>query len=859
MSDGNGIRGLETRQVVQSQGPNGRANQPARQLGQVSVQAPRGGNVSAVGSEQRAMIEIAKMGYDGIQKHLEKKRAEDAVMGEMDYAEGKTEQELQEAGVSRSRLEGYRALKIKTGYNEWLAQSQVNIEQGDYALSSEDYKQKLHTEFKQLVAQVDPNDTASLQLLSSFASEGFGKLVSKHTVANTTYAGQESQQSLSNLIRTEALAGDPESLQELLEVSGGLVPGLSEEASQGAVFAATGSLLDEGNFTLFDAIGGLDGMRARGASEEEIGTMRNKFKTAQGVNEVANLAEIEQGVNDILLDVKVNGMGRDEANFHLANLKDTFRLSDSYSRTIIKNVNATLNDQDIDEATAAKVFDPEYIQEKANLIREIGFDGLQDSNGVNRMLAIGDKYGIPHKRVMDDLKALPAAHKAYTDKLDKQLQRVVEQQEAAQELDTKGMTLLNTGFSGLSTYSEEEKQRAMTMKRQMIIKNVVQNDRFDTDEEKQSEVIRQHVAFLRETPVKDSEIKKDFSIVGQSSPLNEAGEVSVAHLQGFEYFNAMREAGISERTIKEYAGDSYDYLMTASFLSNGELDPKTSLATAWEVTQTPVDERPTPKTKVSEALEDWDKTRGKFFDSIEPSMVAGWLGAASDAKYDEVLTYQVKEVAKNSADMDDWVRRKTREYAQAFPSWNKEAVMEKVKKDLSQWEYVMGNMVPPKNGKSITESMGLSDEDGALTSNSAMLMYMRDNADVLFPPGTAQHSWWESMKAGAGEAFDRAIFEPEKMGALYAHTGQKELGNVITGKFQDTLMAFSEKEQRLANDIKMISIDPLSNGQLLVTMYEDTDRRNPVGVPIPIPARDVGDWYKVQRKEQQFNKQAPRR
>lgn len=859
MTDGNGIRGLETRQVVQSQGPNGRANQPARQLGQVSVQAPRGGNVNAVGSEGRALAEIAKLGYDGINKHLEKKKAEDAVLGEMDYAEGKTEQELKQAGVSRSRLEGYRALKLKTGYNEWLAQSQANIERGDYAMSSEDYKQKLHSEFRQLVAEVDPSDTASLQLLSSFASEGFGKLVSKHTVANTKYIGEESQQSLSNLIRTEALAGDMESLGELLDASSELVPGLSEEASQGAVFAAMGSLLDEGNFTLFDAVGGLEGMRARGASEEEIGTMRNKLKTAQGINEVANLAEIERGVNDIMLDVKVNGMGREEANFHLENLKETFRLSDSYSRTIINNVNATLNAQEVDEATAAKVYDPEYIQERANLIREIGFDGLSDSNGVNRMLAIADKYEIPHKRVLRDLEALPAAHRAYTDKLDKQLQRVVEKQEAAVELDTKAMTLLNTGFSGMSNYSTEEKQRAMTMKREMIIRNVVENDRFDTDEEKQSEVIRQHVSFLRDTPVKDADIKKDFSIVGQSSPLNEDGTVSVAHLQGFEYLNAMREAGISERTIKEYAGDSYDYLMTASFLSNGELDPKTSLATAWEVTQVPKEDRPTPKTNVAEVLEDWGKTREKFFDSIEPSIISGWTGSASDAKYDEVLSYQVKEVARNSADMDEWVRRKTREYVQAFPSWNKEAIMEKVKRDLSQWEYVMGNMIPPKNGESITEAMGLSEEDGALTSNSAMLMYMRDNSDLLFPKGTAQHSWWESFKAGTGDAIDRAIFEPEKMGIVYANTGKEQPGNALAGKLQGALMAFSEKEQRLANDIKMISIDPLSNGQLLVTLYEDTDRRNPVGVPIPIPAKDIGDWYKVQRKEQQFNKQAPRR
>ncbi len=857
MADGDGVRGNEVRNVVPTNGPTGRQNVPARQLGQVGVQAPRGGSVEAVGAETKAMIELTKLGVSGLEAHMEKQKASDLLDGQMRYAQGDTEEQLRKEGVSRSTLDGYKTLEVKTGYNEWLAKSMKNIEMQDHAMSSEEYQEKLHTEFKELMDTVDTENPEMVKLMGGFANEGFTKLVQQHTLQSTEYSAGKSQDSVMNLFRTEALNGDSEALQELLDNRAGLVPGLSDRATDGAVLAATGSLLDEGNFSLYDQLGGLDGMRKMGASEEEIGSMRSRYKAALSINETENLASLEQQSSDIKLQVKMGKISRDEANFKVKQLTESVRSSDSYARTLIKNVNAEFSAQNEDAAVSEVINDPEYVQKKAMIMAQARMTGTPQAK--RALAALNAKHGVPSQYANGDMDRMTKEYEKHIDtKIVAPMEEQIKKQEAAAEMDNRAANLLNTNFSGLDSYSDSEKSRAMTMKKQMIIQGVVNDARFDSQEEKRSEVIRQHVDFLRYSPLRDEGIKKDFGIVGQAPPSRDDGTLSPNHEEAYEYFNVMRESGISERVIKEYAGESYDYLLAASFIAGGELDPSTAMKVAWENTNGDKKDKRKPKTNVGEALEDWDKTKEKYFDSIEPSIVSAWLGAPSDGKYDEVLTYQVKEAAKNSSEMDAWAKRKTKAYAENFPDWDKKTVMEKVKKDLSQWEYVMGTMIPPKSGKSISESMGLTEEDGALTSNSAMLMYMRDNADLLFPKGTAPDKWWKKLAADDGP-LTRAIFEPEKMGMLYARTGKKELGNIAAGKLQGAVMAFSEKEQRLANDIKMIGINPLSNGQLMVTMYQDTDRTIPVGVPIAIPAKDIGDWYKVQRREQQFNKQAPRR
>ena len=848
--------GFETRPVVEAPGPSGRANQPARQLGLVNVQAPRGGNVNQVGSEQRVLAEALKMGGKALGGYLKKKEDDDRILGEMDYAEGRTEAELQELGVNRSRLEGFKALKMKTHYNEWFTQRKKNIEERDFALTTEEYKDQLHADWRELSESLDPEDDETRRLLATFASDGFGKLVSAHVAANTSFASGESESSITNLLVSESQTGDTDSLHEVVGNIRGLAPNLGDDRLKDATLSAVRQTLNEGNFSLYDAMGQEDGLRGMNLDEAEMKSIKSAYKTAQSMQESQHMAEIAGDFNDIMLDVKTKNMSREEATQRLDTIKGSYRLQDGYMRTLFNTVNKEFFNKEYDEEKAAILYDPTYLQAKTNLIRAVGYEGLQSTKGINQALKIADQFKLPHDMVMDDLQEVVNADRQFQNRQDAQLDEILREQEKTRETDRRAGALRNSGFGRLNEYSTTEQQRALEQERDVIVQSVMNNPRFDSNEEKTAEVIRQHVGFLRNVPIKDDRVKQDFKVVGQSSPVAEDGTLNEAHMQAFQYYSAMEESGLSDRTIREYTGDGYDYLSVASELANGATDPKTALITAWEQTQVPKDKRPTPQTDIKAATEKWDSTKEQFFESIEPSIVAGWFGAESDGKYSEVLTWQVKQAAKASTDMDRWAKNRISLYSTTYPAMKEDAVMGLVKRDLSRWEYVMGNMVPPKDGKSLTEAMGLDTHPGALKTNSAMLMYMRDNAEILFPEGTDQRGWWKRFKSGAGEALDTAIFEPEKI--LSTGAPKSLFANPIAYA-QDVAFATSEKEQRIANDIKMIDVTPLSNGQVLVSLYHDTDKEELVGVPLAIPAQDIGDWYKEQSKQRQFEKHLPRR
>ena len=86
--------GLSNRQLIQGPDISGQANQPARQLGQVSVVAPRGGDTSQAGAGMRALSEMTKMGGKALGGFIEKKRVESDTQAELAAVTGQTFEEF---------------------------------------------------------------------------------------------------------------------------------------------------------------------------------------------------------------------------------------------------------------------------------------------------------------------------------------------------------------------------------------------------------------------------------------------------------------------------------------------------------------------------------------------------------------------------------------------------------------------------------------------------------------------------------------------------------------------------------------------------------------------------------------------
>lgn len=842
------MEGQDIRQVVDPGLPNSAQNAPARQLGLVGVQAPRSGSASQVGQNERRMAEalgeIGRMGGRAIEGYQKKKKAEDTLLGEMKFVEGATEAELQEQGVSRSTLDGFRALKAKTNYNEYIAGKMSAMESDYSTMSSEDFRNMLHAESKEMLSTLSPDDDVSRELLVGAMSEGFSKLVQEHTRYNTAYTADEFEKSASNLLVSESKAGDPESLGVILGNWDTVTEGLSPEARVESLASGVRQTLTEGNMSVYEAAGGLDGLRQLGLDEKQLKSVGTALETARTMQETENFAVIENNTQNIMQGLK-DGQSAEWALDKLDFMKKENLISDGYFRTHVREAIKLVNDTERENNEIATEFDPEFINDFSEAVQKIELVGLSDAQGINRVLHIADKYGVSRDKTKDLLKDARSAHTKFVNKQTRKIEAAAKEQEDKRNVEIKAANLVNGDFIDAGLASKEVQTTALRLKAQMIQRNVDTNPNIP-DDAKTQEKINRHAEFLKGIPVKDTDLKNEFGVVGQSSPTRADGTVDERHTTMLQYFNSMRDLGMNETAIKEYAGDAYNYLSLASVMSDDTIDPQIALSSAWEALENPLEKKVSTKVLVDR----WENgMKEEFFDDIEPSMLGAWFGGSdADTKFDEVLTGQVKEAMQNSDQLDRWVKTKFDAYAKM--GLRESAITAMVKRDLSAWEYVMGNMVAPtRGGKNITELMGISDMDGRMKPNSAMISYMRDNAELLFPEGTVDRGWWGNFKKSVGDTVNNAIYKDSSLGDSRFIDPLEAFSAV-----QSTAMIFSEKEQRIQNDLKMIDITPTNSGVLLVQYYDNPEKEGaPVGV-FSVPAKEVGEHYRSSQKQQLRNK-----
>lgn len=828
--------GFETRQVIDSKSPSGLANRPVRQLGMVGVQAPRGGNMSQVGASQRAMAEALKMGGKALDGFLEKKKAKDEVTAEMLHAQGKTEADLEKEGYSQAVLKSYKTVKMKTAYNKWytkMSHDAVN----EYAdMDPEQFrKEVLNPQFDELMGGLDPNDKRSRELYTTMGKQGFAKLVENHTIANTQFLDKESASTVSNLLYSEAGTGEVEGVREILGNFDALTEGMSENTKRTVMLDAMIPQLKEGNFLIYDEMGGTKGLIKQNYSPAQIESVKNAVKAAQSIRESEVNAERDSAIRDIQLRSKEGRIGPTQALEELEAIKNQYRISDNMVRSVYNSVNKDTFARELDDRQAAILHDPDFVQTLSQFNILVTMQG--NSKQANAALKkISKDFDLP-VNIIRNLEA--TVRNAQTQKENRELTVLKKEMQKRQQLQLKEQEA-SAALSAGTIHNLDKKGQALAMKMKM--------QEIFTVTEDPKERIDMHVEFLRSTTVIDPTVQQMFTAAATASPMKD-GLVDEDVVQTLDYLTTMRQAGVSEATIRAYTGDAYDYLSTAAFLQNGSLDPANALVSAWEITRTPTKDRQTPRAKLDEVRSVVKDQMNDLFNDIEPSLRASFTNSASDADHDDVLTYEVEQAAKGSGDMIDWAVRRAETYAEIYPDMRTDAIMDKVKRDLSRWEYVAGEMVPPMGDQSYSEMLGMADVPYALASNAATMSYINNHLDEILPPGSDARGAWEEFKDGFGEKLGDILLTPDKF--VFEMFNEER----ADPRFFDTVTPLNlfEGRQRRINNMIPMSVTPYSNGVVLVTLYADKDKEIPLGTPIALPAKEIGSEYKALLKDKPFN------
>lgn len=221
------------------------------------VMAPRPSSMKAVGNQERELAGLLNQANLGFTKFMDKKKAEWSLQGQMAYAEGKTEEEVVASG-NRFTTAGYMSMKARTAGNVWLQQALSDIEDSDKMLDSKTYQAKLSAQYKEMVDQTAGQDEFTRNLMTAIAEESFPRLVAQQIKSNNAYREQETYNSYSTLLVSEADRfdpADPEAASRVEELLDPSVSGLNPELHAKAVTEAITSGLELDNDKLAQVVG----------------------------------------------------------------------------------------------------------------------------------------------------------------------------------------------------------------------------------------------------------------------------------------------------------------------------------------------------------------------------------------------------------------------------------------------------------------------------------------------------------------------------------------------------------------------------------------------------------------------------
>ena len=230
-------------------------DQVTRDTGQQSVglvMYPRGGRVSSaygVGQYEANIAntigQLVKFGTPLVREQAEKQDKENFVRGQMLAAQGKTKEELLQAGESTTTMQGYRTMQAATAVQAWQEQHLLDIEREKKKMSPDDYREELSKSFSSMLT----DDEDYNLIMTAAAAKYMPALTAQQMKANSAYTYGETIKSYTDLLVQTAISdGDIASVIKS-------PTGLSTDDQQKAIVEAAARAAERGNTRLLSELG----------------------------------------------------------------------------------------------------------------------------------------------------------------------------------------------------------------------------------------------------------------------------------------------------------------------------------------------------------------------------------------------------------------------------------------------------------------------------------------------------------------------------------------------------------------------------------------------------------------------------
>lgn len=249
-------------------------------------------------AQARISQQLAEWGGNRIAEKVNKQNEKDMLAGQVAAAQGQTLEEINMAG-NKWALEGYRMVDAQTVSSSLLAAQQAEIDNVDYQLSQDEWRDKYVGRLDAALEGVDP-ETA--RLVREQMTAHIPALVSQHTTRNVEWKEQENFDALERGI--DVISRDPTATEALvLFAKGGEdspTAGLSDDRRQAATVSGVVRAFDNDNPLAYSALvkEGLLGDNLTSDEQNAIKAAQQRFETRRRTEYNEELFNGEQALMD---------------------------------------------------------------------------------------------------------------------------------------------------------------------------------------------------------------------------------------------------------------------------------------------------------------------------------------------------------------------------------------------------------------------------------------------------------------------------------------------------------------------------------------------------------------------------------
>lgn len=818
------IQGFERREVQQQQAIG--LTSPA-QLGQMGIQQPRGGSVKGVGNGS-VFSDLLSLGVAEVDAAVERKRARDEVDLEMLYHQGKSEQDAIAAGFNPNITEKvYQSLNFKAGHNEWFAQASVDAENMYAGVSPDQYREHLSAQFGELLSTLPKDDKAAIELARAVSSASFDKLVARHTVVHKQYLQNQTQSSLYKALTTQSMSPDTEDMARTLDTLTQFEKELGKAPTNAAVKSAVIDTLREGSLNLYDSLGGKTGLLDRGFSPTDISSVTNALDAAYRQRNASTASARMDEEISLAKAYAERRLSEEDLQKGYQSIEDTYKLDPAYSDTMLLNAVSTMQKNNLAQEDAIKMADPVF----RGAINEVLTD----------IMATGDLTG-----KIERIQSIGAAHDLRAEQVTALVQDAVKEQEVFEQDRRTAQRKTIRDFNTQVATAEKAKQLAVLPANQW--------DRYTTDDKVMQaafKAIEQDASFIAEQQFQASgatgdsrqvvletsanavagaavrttavykELQRTFELAGQiTDPVDANATINPRIEEAWAFWKGLRSAGASESLLDTYAGPAADVMR---LLESSSYTPE-AVAQAYRALNTPVDK----PIDIAPLMKKWDaflspltKSSNDLVNSVKPLIPLLKTGEDPGTPTSDIDNIQARKAAEEPEVRAAFQKMLT-DYARLYPNRDANAVYKlAANKFIKQTEFIGGSFLPPKDGMSMTDRLGLREYVDGLDLDRQPLVIDAALREAI--RSTPELHALTTVKSADRGLISRIAAVP---GEAIAEATKSVFGTQDSTKYYN------------------ISTQQLSGTKVVVTFYDDVNRHNIVDSRI-LDLQDVMDEYRT--------------